>query len=84
MVTKLASAAVLITAVNLPFGYWRAGVRKLSTPWFLAVHLPVLLVVGIRLLLGVPFVWWVLPITVGSFALGQWFGGRWRKRRSPG
>ena len=52
MITKLVSAAVLITAVNLPFGYWRAGVRKLSAPWFLAVHLPVLLVV--------PFVWWVL------------------------
>ena len=81
MITKLALAAVLITVVNLPFGYWRAGVRKLSVPWFLAVHLPVLLVVGIRLLPGVPFVWWVLPITVGSFALGQWLGGRWRQRR---
>ena len=70
--------------MNLPFGYWRAGVRKLSVPWFLAVHLPVLLVVGIRLLLGVPFVWWALPITVGSFALGQWLGGRCRQRRTPG
>ena len=84
MITKLASAAVLITVVNLPFGYWRAGVRKLSVPWFLAVHLPVLLIVGIRLLLDVPFVWWVLPITVGSFALGQWLGGRWLQRRSTG
>ena len=60
MIAKLALAAVLIAAVNLPFGYWRAGVRKLSVPWFLAVHLPVLLVVGIRLLLGVPFVF-MLP-----------------------
>lgn len=82
MIGKLVLAAILIVLVNLPFGYWRAGVRRLSGAWFLAVHLPVLLVVGIRLLLGVPFTWWVLPITVGSFALGQWLGGRWRRRRT--
>ncbi len=79
MSVKLGLAAALIVVVNLPFGYWRAGVRKLSLPWFLAVHLPVLLVVGIRLLLGIPFAWWVLPITVGSFALGQWLGARMRR-----
>ncbi len=83
MIAKIALAVPLIALVNLPFGYWRAGVRKLSVPWFLAVHLPVLLVVGIRLLLGLPFAWWVLPFTVGSFALGQWLGGRWRKSRTP-
>ena len=82
MIERLVLAAILIVLVNLPFGYWRAGVRRLSRAWFLAVHLPVLLVVGIRLLLGVPFTWWALPITVGSFALGQWLGGRWRQRRA--
>ena len=35
--------------LNLPFGFWRAGVRKFSLPWFLAVHAPIPLVVGLRL-----------------------------------
>ena len=82
MIAQLAVAAVLIIVVNLPFGYWRAGVRKFSAPWFVAVHAPVLLVIGIRLLLGIPFAWWVLPVTVGAFALGQWLGGWWRRRRA--
>ena len=81
MSETLALAARLIVLVNLPFGYWRAGVRKLSAPWFAAVHLPVLLVVGIRLLLDLPFAWRVLPFTAGAFALGQWLGGWWRRRR---
>lgn len=24
--------------VNVPFGYWRAGVRKFSPAWFVAIH----------------------------------------------
>ena len=40
------AAAVLL--INLPFGFWRAGVRKFSPAWFVAVHAPVPLAVGLR------------------------------------
>jgi hypothetical protein len=75
---RVALAAALIVLVNLPFGFWRGGVPRLSARWFLAIHLPVLLVIGVRLLLDLPFTLWILPVTVGSFALGQWLGGRMR------
>jgi hypothetical protein len=38
--------------MNLPFGFWRAGARRFTLPWFLAVHAPVPLVVGVRALAG--------------------------------
>ncbi len=80
MPANLLTAAGAVTLVNLPFGYWRAGVRKLSAPWFVAVHAPVLLAVLIRLGLHVPLAWRTLPVMVAAFALGQWLGGRIRRR----
>ena len=81
MASTIWLAAALIAVVNLPFGYWRAGERKLSARWFVAVHVPVLLAIGIRLALGVGLAWSTLPILVGAFALGQWLGGRVRHSR---
>jgi hypothetical protein len=65
----------LIFVVNLPFGYWRAGVRKLSRPWFFAVHVPVVLAIGMRLLAGIPFRLVTLPLFVAAFFVGQMAGG---------
>jgi len=68
------SLAIIITfIINLPFGYWRRGVRKLSKEWFLAVHTPVPFIVLIRYLEGVPVLH--IPIFVISFFLGQQAGG---------
>ena len=78
----LLQAALAIVLVNLPFGYWRAGTRKFSVVWFVAVHTPVVMAVGIRLLLDVGLAWRTLPVLVLSFALGQWFGGRIRSSRA--
>jgi hypothetical protein len=32
--------ALAVLLVNLPCGFWREGVRKITLPWLLAVHLP--------------------------------------------
>lgn len=74
----LAGATLLL---NLPFGYWRAGSRRFSLAWFLAVHAPVPAIIGLRLALGVGFQLATLPVTVGAYAVGQFVGGRWRARR---
>jgi hypothetical protein len=71
-----------ILVLNLPFGYWRAGTRKLSRPWFLAVHLPVPLIIGLRLLSGIGFHLSSLPVTIGAYAVGQFVGGRLRAQRA--
>jgi hypothetical protein len=68
-------------ALNLPFGYWRAGVRKFSPQWFVAVHAVVPLVIALRLALGLPFRWSMFPLFVAAYFGGQFAGSRLRLRR---
>jgi hypothetical protein len=68
-------------ALNLPFGYWRAGERKFSTQWFVAVHAVVPLVIALRYSLGLPFRWSMLPLFVAAYFGGQSAGSRLRLRR---
>ncbi len=81
--THLLAIAAAILAVNLPFGWWRAGVRKFSRDWFLAVHLPVPLAIAIRWLGHEGLHLTTLPIFVGAFFAGQFAGGRLRQRWRP-
>ena len=66
--------------VNLPFGWWRARLRKFSPAWFVAIHAPVPIVVGLRFWLGLPFRWTVLPLFIAAYFGGQFVGSRWRLR----
>jgi hypothetical protein len=70
-------------AVNVPCGYWRAGMRKFSPQWFVAVHLAVPLVIGLRYALGLPFRWSLFPLFVAAYFGGQFVGSRLRTWR-PG
>ena len=75
--------AIAATAViNVPFGYWRAGVRKFSPAWFVAVHAAVPLVVALRFALGLPFRWVMLPLFVAAYFGGQTVGARLRRPRA--
>jgi hypothetical protein len=69
----------LTLLVNLPFGAWRSASRKWSWQWFLAIHLPVLLMVGTRLALQIPFRLILLPGYVLAFLAGQYLGARLRR-----
>ena len=79
-----AVAIVFTFCVNVPFGYWRAGVRKFSPAWFVAVHAAVPMVVGLRFALGIPFRWAVFPLFVAAYFGGQTVGARLRARRTGG
>lgn len=72
--TKLALIAFLVFFLNIPFGYWRANVRKFSTQWFLAIHIPVPFIIALRLLSGIGFAWYTYLFLVGAFFLGQQLG----------
>ena len=81
----LAILLIVAFAINLFFGYWRASVRALSVQWFLAIHLSVPVIIGLRLwLLG--WNWVTVPAFVAVFFLGQYAGGRIRKyiAKNPG
>ena len=73
--------AGLILFINLPFGFWRAGVPRFSRSWFLAVHAPVPLAIGLRFLIGVGWRVGLLPLFVGVYFAGQFLGGQARRLR---
>lgn len=81
------TVALLVFVINLPFGYWRASVRKLSRQWFLAIHIPVPIVIALRIYSGLGFKLISFPVIIGAFFLGQFVGGRLRniiQGRGPG
>lgn len=73
--------ALLVLLLNLPFGFWRAGARRFSRPWLLAVHAPVPLVIGLRLASGLGWKAVTFPVMIGAFFTGQFLGGRLRRLR---
>ena len=78
MPVKLLVICAAILAINIPFGYWRAGVRKFSWKWFLSVHLPVPIAIFLRLWSGLGWHLLTFPLFVAAFFLGQFAGGKLR------
>jgi hypothetical protein len=78
---EYAIALVTTFVINLPFGYWRGGVKKFSPVWFVAIHAPVPMVIALRFVLGLPFRWGALPFFVIAYFGGQSVGNRLRLRR---
>ncbi len=73
---KLFETAAIVFLLNIPFGYWRANVKKFSVKWALAIHVPVPLVVGLRFLFGLGFAFITYPVLVGAFFTGQLVGSK--------
>ena len=81
MLPHYAFAIAATFLLNLPFGWWRATLRKFSPAWFVAIHAPVPIVIGLRWALGLPFRWAVLPLFVAAYFGGQFVGSRLRLRK---
>lgn len=79
---NILSVALIVFILNLPFGYWRANEKKLSSRWFLAIHAPVPLVIAIRMLSGLGWQFITFPIMIGAFFGGQFAGGKLHRLRS--
>ncbi|HSC25820.1 MAG TPA: hypothetical protein VLD67_01015 [Vicinamibacterales bacterium] len=77
--TRLLLVTLAILVINLPFGFWRAGLRKFSLAWIVAVHAPVPLVIAVRYLAGVDFRWDTAPFLIAAFFAGQFLGARFRR-----
>lgn len=65
---------MIVLVLNIPFGYWRANVKRYSLQWFLAIHVPVIFVIGLRLTFHLGFAWYTYVVLVTAFFLGQQFG----------
>ena len=68
--------AAIVFLLNLPFGYWRAGTRRFSLPWILAVHLPVPVIIALRIYSGLGWQLVTFPVLISAFFLGQFTGGK--------
>jgi hypothetical protein len=62
--------------ISIPFGYWRANVRRFSLQFFLAIHIPVALIILFRLLTETGFEIESLFFTIPAFFFGQFTGSR--------
>lgn len=70
--------ALFALVVNLPFGYLRTKTRKYSLKWFLCIHMPIPLIVAIRLSSGLSYK--VIPVFLIASITGQIFGGHIRRK----
>jgi hypothetical protein len=68
---NILSVASAVVILNIPFGYWRANVKKFSRPWFLSVHAPVPLVIALRVFSGLGWHFITFPVMIGAFFGGQ-------------
>ena len=71
---KVAIITLIIFIFNIPFGYWRANVKKLSVQWFLSIHIPIPFIILIRIYSNIGFALYTYPLFVGAFFGGQYLG----------
>lgn len=71
---RLAYTCIATIIINLPFGYWRGGLKKLSFFWFVAIHAPVPLVILVRKFHDLELTWTLAPFLLGSYFIGQFLG----------
>jgi len=77
---KLILISVVVFLINIPFGYWRANVGRFSLQWFVAIHIPVIFVIALRLVSHLGFGWYTYLFMVTAFFLGQQSGSLVMKR----
>lgn len=77
----LGVVCLMVFLLNLPFGYWRQGVKKFSLQWALAIHVPIPIVIALRFGFHLGFQLYTYPFMVGAFFFGQWSGARFRKKK---
>jgi len=69
--------AILVFLINLPFGARRGRERKYSFKWFLYIHLPIPLVVFLRIYSDIGFALYTYPILIMAFFGGQFIGRKY-------
>lgn len=76
-VLRIIVVALIIFVINIPFGVLRANAKKFSFKWFLFIHLPIPIVIFLRIFSEIGFAFYTYPIMLGAFFLGQMVGGKY-------
>ncbi len=65
--------------ISIPCGYARQNYAKFSLMWWILIHLPIPLIILLRIKAGLN--WHFVPLTLGSSVAGQFIGGALFRRR---
>ena len=76
---NLLPIGLIVLTINIPFGYWRANVKRFSLQWYLAIPIPVIFVIALRLASHLGFSWTSFVVLVSAFFLGQQLGSLVKK-----
>ena len=69
--SRLLIVSVVVFAMNVPCGYWRVHARRFSLQWFLAIHLPIPLIIILRLASGIGWHPSTFPALMAAYFGGQ-------------
>lgn len=78
---KLALVLLFSFLVNLPFGWLRRNEKKFSFKWFLYIHLPIPLIIAVRIWLHLNP--WFIPLVIAAAVAGQALGARLKFKPEP-
>jgi hypothetical protein len=78
---KILIVSIIVFVLNVPFGYWRANVKRFTLQWTLAIHIPIPFIITLRIYSDIGFVLYTYPILVFSFFLGQYIGSKYYSNR---
>lgn len=76
---SIVGLVVLALIISIPCGYVRQNLPKYSIMWWVLIHLPIPLIVFLRIKAGLN--WHFIPLTLGSSVAGQIIGGAVNRRR---
>ena len=66
---------------NIPLGYLRTGVPRLSVRWFVYIHLSIPFIIVLRVVNDVS--WRAIPFTLAFAVIGQFLGSRAKRWLGP-
>ena len=78
---KLVIVLLFAFFVNLPFGWLRRKEKKFSFKWFLYIHLPIPLIIALRIWLHLNP--WFIPLVIIAAVAGQAIGARLKFNPKP-
>lgn len=78
-IISIVGLVLLTLIISIPCGYARQNYAKFSLMWWVLIHLPIPVIVILRIKAGLN--WHFIPLTLGSSVAGQIIGGAVNRRR---
>ncbi len=78
--TIASGITLLITVINLPFGYIRSNSPKFSRKKGRCIYIPILISIALRKLLSLSY--YLIPFMIAGTIAGQLIGARMKKTKA--